>query len=70
MYGYIYMIFLKSSHSEKSDKTYKKCQNKHLEVQCLSSRNRAIYEMIWKNIIDPNRLQKTIQYGICTLHAG
>jgi len=32
------------------------------------SENPAVYVMVWKNIIDPDRPQK-ILYGIRTLHA-
>jgi hypothetical protein len=32
--------------------------------------NRTIYEIIWKNCIEPNRSQMIIKYGACTLHAG
>ena len=32
--------------------------------------NRAIYEIVWKNCIEPNRPQMIITCGACTLHAG
>jgi hypothetical protein len=32
--------------------------------------NRVIYEIIWKNTAQPDRLQMTVQYGACALHAG
>ena len=31
--------------------------------------NRAIYEIIWKNCIEPNRPDDN-KYGACALHAG
>jgi len=30
------------------------------------SKSRAIYEITWKNMVEPDRWQ----YGACTLHAG
>jgi hypothetical protein len=32
--------------------------------------NRALYEAVWKNMVDPDRPQMIIQYGLCALHAG
>jgi hypothetical protein len=32
--------------------------------------NCAIYEIIWKNCIEPNRPKMTIKYGACALHTG
>jgi hypothetical protein len=29
---------------------------------------RAVYEIIWKSMVDPDRTQVTIQYGTCTLN--
>ena len=34
-----------------------------------SSENRAVYEIVWKNMVEPNRPQNTY-YGASTLHAG
>jgi hypothetical protein len=34
------------------------------------SENRAVYEIRWKNVVQPDRPQTTIQYGACLLHAG
>jgi hypothetical protein len=33
-------------------------------------KNRAAYEIIWKNMVQPERPQMTVEYGACTLHAG
>ena len=35
-----------------------------------SPENRAVYETMWKNRVEPDRPQMTIQYGACALHAG
>jgi hypothetical protein len=32
--------------------------------------NRAVYEIMWKNMVEPDRPQITIWYGACALHAG
>ena len=32
--------------------------------------NRAVYEIIRKDVVEPDRPQMTIQYGACTLHTG
>jgi hypothetical protein len=34
------------------------------------SENRAVYEIMWKNVAEPDRPQMTIKLGVCTLHAG
>jgi len=34
------------------------------------SKNQAIYEIMWENMVQPDRPQMTIQYGACALHAG
>jgi hypothetical protein len=33
-------------------------------------KNHAFYEIMWKNIVVPDRTQMTIQYGACALYAG
>jgi len=32
--------------------------------------NRAVYEIMWKNMVQPDRPQMKMQYGTCALHAG
>jgi hypothetical protein len=32
--------------------------------------NRAVYEITWKNMVQPDRPQMTIKYRACALHAG
>ena len=40
----------------------------HVELLFLESR--AVYEIIWKNMVNPDGPQMTIQYGACALHTG
>ena len=30
--------------------------------------NRAVYEIMWKSIVEPDRPQMTVAYGACALH--
>ena len=39
-------------------------------VTFFPSENRTVYETMWKNIAQPDRPQKTIEYSACALHAG
>ena len=32
--------------------------------------NRTLYEIMWKNIVQADRTQKTIYYDACAFHAG
>ena len=32
--------------------------------------NRTVRQTMWKNVIEPDRPQMTIEYGACSLHAG
>jgi len=32
--------------------------------------NLAVYEIIWTNVVKPDRQQRTLKYGACTFHAG
>jgi hypothetical protein len=34
------------------------------------SENRAVYEIMWKNMVEPDRPQMTILYGALALPAG
>jgi hypothetical protein len=31
---------------------------------------RAVYEIMWKNMVEPDKPQMTMKYGSCALHAG
>jgi len=33
-------------------------------------KNRAVYEMMWKNIVEPARPQMTILCGVCAFYDG
>jgi hypothetical protein len=41
----------------------------HILCSITLSENRAVYEM-WKNMVEPDRPQMTIQNDACALHAG
>jgi hypothetical protein len=30
----------------------------------------SMYDRMWKNVVEPRRLQMTIQYGACALSVG
>jgi hypothetical protein len=32
--------------------------------------NRVVYEIMWKNMVEPGRPQRTMKYGAWALHAG
>ena len=34
------------------------------------SENRAVYEIMWKNVVEPERPKMAVKYGTCALHAG
>jgi len=38
--------------------------------QIFFSENRALYEIMWKNVVEPEMPQTTVQYGACALYAG
>jgi hypothetical protein len=42
-----------------SDKSYRENENTFY-VQKLFPENRAVYELMWKNMVQPDRLQMTI----------
>jgi len=46
-----------------------KIQTQTLYVQKCFSENRAVYKTMWKNMVNLDRPQVTIQYGACALHA-
>ena len=54
-----------------SDKGYRENQNTILcSIIFFFFENRAVFEMRWKNNVQPGRPHPTIQYGTCALHAG
>jgi len=42
----------------------------HILFAITFSKNRAVYEKMKKNVVQPDRPQMTIQYGACATHAG
>jgi len=42
----------------------------HFVCNNLFSENHAIYEIMWRNMVQPDRPQVTIQHGVCALNAG
>jgi hypothetical protein len=44
-----------------SDKSCRENQNTHFVFSNFSSENRAVYETIWKNIVEPGRPQTTLR---------
>jgi hypothetical protein len=52
-----------------SDKRRGQSQNTHFMFSNYFSENRAVYDIMWKSIVGPDRLQMTIQYGACVLRA-
>jgi len=53
-----------------SDKSCRGNQDTHFMCITFFPENRAVYEIMWKNIVQPGRPQLTIQYGACPMHAG
>jgi hypothetical protein len=53
-----------------SDKSCRENQNTHFMFNNFFPENRAVYEIKWKNMVQPDRPQMTIQHGARALHAG
>ena len=51
-----------------SDKSFGKNKNTYIIFSNFLFENRAVYEIMWKNIVELGRPQG--QYGACALHAG
>ena len=45
-------------------------QNTYLTFNNFFPENRAVYGVMWKNTVEPDRPQMAIQYGACALRAG
>ena len=45
-------------------------QNTCIIFSSFFSENCATYEIIWKNMVEPDRSQMVIKYGTCPLHDG
>jgi hypothetical protein len=52
-----------------SDKSCRENQNTHFMLSNFFSENPAVYEIMWKNIVEPDRPQMAT-YSACTLRAG
>ena len=53
-----------------SDKSCTENSNTHFMFnKFFPPENRDIYEIVSKNMVEPERPQMTIQYGACALHA-
>lgn len=44
-------------------------QNTYFVLNNLSLKIRAVYEILWQNMVKQGRPQMTIKYGACALHA-
>ena len=52
------------------DKSCTENQNTHVVFSnFFFSENRTIYEIMWENMVEPERPQMTVQYDACALHA-
>jgi len=48
------------------------CRHRHTHIlySVTLSENRAVYEIIWQNMVQPDRPLMTVEYGAFALHAG
>jgi hypothetical protein len=54
-----------------SDESCRDNENTHFVFKKIFfSENRAVYEIMWKNMVQPDSPQMAVQYGECVLHAG
>jgi hypothetical protein len=66
-----YNISLVPPYNEKCFRQKLQRKSKHtFYFQWLLFVNHAVYEIVWKNMAEPDRLQKKIQCGVGALHAG
>jgi ribosomal protein S26 len=52
-----------------SDKVVKKIKS-HILCSIIFPENRAVYKIMLKNIVEPEKAKMTTEYGACALHAG
>ena len=56
------------------EKCFSKCcrenKKKHFVFNYIFSRKSCVYEIMWKNAVQPDTSQMTIKYGACALHAA
>jgi hypothetical protein len=70
---YIYAISLNYFQNEKFFRQkVRENQNTHFIFNNLLvfSENRAVCEIMWKNVVEPDRPQMATQHGACALHDG
>jgi hypothetical protein len=53
-----------------SDKDVEKIKTSILRSAEFFLENRALCEIMWKNVVEPNRPQMTIQFSACPLYVG
>jgi hypothetical protein len=53
-----------------TDKSCRDNQKTHFGFNKIFPKIMLFYEIMWKNMVQPDRLQMTIQYSACSLHAG
>ena len=53
-----------------SDKSYRENQNTQFGFNKFFPKIMLFYEIMWKNMVQPDKLQMTRQYSACSLHAG
>ena len=53
-----------------SDQSCRGRQNTQFIFKNFFSENHAIYQIMWKNTVQPDRPQMTIYCGTCAVHAG
>jgi hypothetical protein len=52
------------------DKSCRENPDTHFMFNNLFPENRGVYEIMSKNVVEPERLQMTSQYGAYELHVG
>jgi hypothetical protein len=52
------------------DKSVRENKNTPFMFSNFFSKNLVVHEIMWKNMVQPDRPQMTVQYSVCTLHAG
>jgi hypothetical protein len=51
-------------------KVVEKIKTHILCSRTFSPENHSVYEIMWENVVEPQRSQMTIYYSACTFHAG
>jgi hypothetical protein len=42
----------------------------HILFSINFSENSAVYKIMWRSTVEPDRPQMTVKYGACAFHAG